>query len=213
MGPDGWLLDERPVVPRVETVELEVGIMDAPGPFSKSVIGDQKPPPSETERDAEARAAREIEEKVRKVAAGRRLTTTGELRQYLRWRFSARAGELLVLDRYLFEGKKLEEVEPVVEFLAGFGRPIRALVAKSSSIGKELLASHPQIEARRTSEKKFHDRLWVAGETAVLVGTSVNQFLKGGSVPATSAVDLPHADAVAWRALFEQWWAEAKPLQ
>jgi hypothetical protein len=146
-------------------------------------------------------------------ACGQRLTSTGELRQYLRSRLSMRSGLLLVLDRYLFNGKTVEEVERIVEFLASFGRPIRALVTNNSAIATRLLQGKAGIEARKTSEKKFHDRLWIAGEIAVLVGTSVNQFLKEGAVPATSAVDLPHADAVAWRALFEDWWAAAQALQ
>lgn len=211
-GPDGWLADERPVVQRVEQIEMEFGIMGAPGPFSKSVIGDPKPAPQEAERDIAALAAREQEEETRQVAARRRLATTGELRSYLRWRFSARAGELLVLDRYLFDGKKIEDVRPVVEFLVGFARPIRALVAKKSLLAKELLEPHPQIQVRKTSPKKFHDRLWVTGESAVLVGTSVNQFLQEKLVPATSAVDLPYADGVAWREQFELWWQMATPL-
>ncbi len=33
------------------------------------------------------------------------------------------------------------------------------------------------------------------------------------ALPATSAVDLPLADAAAWRQKFEDWWAAAKALQ
>ena len=187
--------------------------MGAPNPASKSSIGDPDPAPTEEERDQATAAARKLEEETRAVTARRRLTTTGELRGYLRWRFSARAGELLVLDRYLFEGKEIEEVEPVVEFLAGFARPIRALIAKNSPFIDDLLKPHPHIQVRKTSPKKFHDRLWIAGESAVLVGTSVNQFLREDSVPATSAVNLPYADSGAWRQQFETWWREAKVLQ
>jgi hypothetical protein len=176
------------------------------------VIGDPKPAPEEAERDIAALAARKQEEETRQVAASRRLATTGELRSYLRWRFSARAGELLVLDRYLFHGKRIKEVRPVIDFLSSFARPIRALVAKNSPFADELLEPHPQIQVRKTSPKKFHDRLWITGESAVLVGTSVNDFLRKKSVPATSAVDLPHADSSAWRDLFEIWWAAAEPL-
>ena len=213
LAPNGWLMDERPVAPRFEQIEMEVGIMGASGPGSKSVIGDPDPVPTEVERDRAAAAARELEEETREVAARRRLTTTGELKQYLRWRFSARAGELLVLDRYLFDRDETEEVEEVIDFLAEFGRPIRALVSKNSTTAKNLLTSRPEIDARKTSPKNFHDRLWIAGETAVLVGTSVNQFLQDGSVPATSAVDLPYADSAAWREQFDLWWAAAKPLE
>jgi hypothetical protein len=211
-GPDGWLADERPVARRIERIEMEVGIMGASGPASKSLIGDPDPAPNENERDQATVVTRELEEETRAVAARRRLATTGELRRYLRWRFSARAGELLVLDRYLFEGKEIEEVEPVVEFLAGFARPIRALIAKNSPFIGDLLKPHPHIQVRKTSPKKFHDRLWIAGESAVLVGTSVNQFLREDSVPATSAVDLPFADGAAWRQQFETWWEAAKVL-
>jgi hypothetical protein len=212
LGADGGLRDERPVVPRIEQIEMSIGVMDAPEPFSTSLIGDPDEPPSEAERNQEATAARIVEEEVREVAARRRLTTTGDLQKYLRWRFSNRSGELLVLDRYLFDYKNTEGVGGVIDFLATFDRPVRALVSKGSDSAKELLAARPQIEARRTSAGYFHDRLWITGETAVMVGTSVNQFLKEGAVPATSAVDLPYADSMTWRAQFETWWLAAKPL-
>lgn len=212
-GPDGWLMDERPVVRRVEQIEMEIGIKGTSEPFSKSVIGDPDPPPTEAERDRAVKAARELEERTRAVAASRRLATTGQLKKYLRWRFSARAGELLILDRYLFDRKEVAEIEEVADFLEEFKRPIRALVSKNSPAAKKLLDSRPGIEVRKTSSKNFHDRLWIAGEAAVLVGTSVNQFLQTGSVAATTAVDLPHADSAAWRDLFEEWWLKARPLE
>jgi hypothetical protein len=211
-GPEGGLRDERPVVPRIEQIEMSIGVIDAPDPFSTSVIGDPDGPPTEGERDQEAALAVRVEAEMREAAARRRLTTTGDLQNYLRWRFSNRAGELLVLDRYLFDHKDAKGIRKVIDFLAAFARPVRALVSKGSTPAKELLAAHPQIEARRTSPKHFHDRLWIAGETAILVGTSVNQFLQEGSVPATSAVDLPYADSIAWRQQFELWWGAAKPL-
>lgn len=211
-GPDGTLRDERPVAPRIEQIEMSVGIMDAPGPFSTSLIGDPEDPPSEAVRDRQVAEARKEEEQAREVAAGRRLTTTGDLRRYLHWRFSVRAGELLILDRYLLTSKRPEGLEGIFAFLSEFDRPIRALVSKGPEQAKEMLADHQWLEVRRTSPKLFHDRLWITGETAVLVGTSVNKFLEKGAVPATCAIDLPYGDGIAWRDKFREWWRDAEPL-
>ncbi|MBS1675975.1 MAG: hypothetical protein JST08_01190 [Actinobacteria bacterium] len=211
-GPDGALRDERPVGPRIEQIELSVGIMDAPDPFSASLIGDPENPPSEAVRDRQAAEARREEEQAREVAAGRRLTTTGDLRRYLHWRFSVRAGELLILDRYLLDLKSDEGLEGMFAFLAEFGRPVRALVSRGREAAKEMLADKEWLEVRRTSPKLFHDRLWITGETAVLVGTSINKFLEEGAVPATCAIDLPYGDGIAWREKFREWWRDAEPL-
>jgi hypothetical protein len=211
-GPDGSLLDERPLAPRIEQIEMSFGIMDSSGPPSRSLIGDPASAPTDAVRDQEVATARKEEERTRKVAADRRLTTTGDLERYLHWRFSARAGELLVLDRYLLDYKTTEELEGMLAFLGGFDRPVRALVSKGPELARGLLVDREWIEVRRTSQSFFHDRLWITGDTAVLVGTSVNKFLGQDSVPATSAVDLPYGDGIAWREKFHEWWTDAEPL-
>jgi hypothetical protein len=211
-GPDGGLLDERPVVPRIEQIEMSYGIMDSTAPPSTSLIGDPADAPTDAVRDQEVASARKEEEQARNVAASRRLTTTGDLERYLHWRFSARTGELLVLDRYLLDYKTAEGLEGMLAFLARFERPVRALVSKGPELARGLLADREWIEVRKTSKGLFHDRLWIAGDTAVLVGTSVNKFLEQDSVPATSAVDLPYGDGIAWREKFYGWWTNAEPL-
>lgn len=71
-------------------------------------------------------------------AANRRISTAGELESYLKWRFSARAGDLLVLDPYLLAGET-EVVERVFSFLMGLRRPIRGLTAKAPESGLAVL--------------------------------------------------------------------------
>lgn len=214
LGPDGWLVDELPVARRAERMELTMQVAGASEPFSTSVIGDRKPTPTEAERDQEAAAARELEEQTRAAAARRRLATADELEHYLRWRFSARAGELLLIDRYLLNGDE-ETVKRVVNFLVTFNRPIRALVTKVSESAPSALAAAPEVEVRKLSPSAFHDRLWIVGESGLSVGASVNRFLRDGpkaKIPATTAVDLPFADTVAWQEKFEGWWPTAEPL-
>jgi len=211
-GPDGGLLDEREVGARVERLAASVSIDGGPAGAVRTIAGDPNPAPDEAEREREAAAARALEEAVRRAAAERRLATTDELEHYLRWRFSARAGELLIIDRYLFDGGQ-EAVERVIDFLSGLGRPIRAIVTKVDATAPALLAGAPQIDARVAPKGFFHDRLWIVGETGLSVGASVNQILReaaGGSIPATTAVDLPFADAEAWRSKFETWWTEGQ---
>lgn len=213
LGPDGALLDELDVARRVESIEMAVGVAGAELPPMRSVAGDPRPRPSEDEVHRAVLEARELEQETRRHAAERRLCTAGELSDYLRWRFSAREGELLVIDRYLLDGKSDVVVEAVVEFLAAFNRPIRALVSKSRPVATELLARNPGIIARKVSKDHSHDRIWIVGETAVAVGTSPNQFLGEDGSAATTAVDLPFADGVNWAATrFAEQWDAATPL-
>jgi hypothetical protein len=213
LGPDGWLLDELPVVRRAERMEFSMQIAGTSEPFSTTVVGDRQPTPTEAERDQEAEAARELEEQTRAGAARRRLATADELEHYLRWRFSARAGELLLIDRYLLDGKE-ETVQRVVEFLATFNRPIRALVTKVSESAPPALAAAPEVEVRKLAPSEIHDRLWIVGDSGLSVGASVNRFLRDGpnaTIPATTAVELPFADTAAWREKFDGWWPTAEP--
>ncbi len=213
LGPDGALLDELDVARRVEKIEMAVGVAGAELPPMRTVAGDPRPRPSEEEVHRAKLETRELERQTRRRAAGRRLCTAGELREYLRWRFSAREGELLIIDRYLLDGKSDAVVEAVVEFLAAFDRPIRALVSKPRPIASELLARHPAILARKISKDHSHDRIWIVGDTAVAVGTSPNQFLEEDASAATTAVDLPFADGVNWaETRFAEQWGAASPL-
>ncbi len=214
LAPDGALLDEREVARRVEQVGFELKLMGESGPGIKSVIGDRKEAPSEAERAREAAAARQIEADARAAAAHRRLAKTDELEHYLRWRFSARAGELLIIDRYLFDGGE-ETVERVLTFLAALRRKIRALVTKVDPSAPALLANTPWISVKKAPKGSFHDRLWIVGETGLSVGASLNLILREaaeGSISATTAVDLPFADVAAWRSEFESWWSKVEPL-
>ncbi|HEY1853682.1 MAG TPA: hypothetical protein VGG40_03780, partial [Solirubrobacterales bacterium] len=214
IGPDGQLLDERPVVRRIERIELSVGIIGEEEPAMTGIVGDTRPSPTEPERDAAVLAAAKLQAEAAAQAAKRRISTAGELESYVKWRFSARAGELLVLDSYLLDGEP-EIVERVFGFLLGLRRPIRALTAKQPERGLAALrdwgAPHMEVRGLPNGKATLHDRLWLVGETGVLVGTSLNEFLKEASA-ASTAVDLPFADAAAWRDKFENWWARGKTL-
>lgn len=209
MAEDGRLLDERPVASRIERIEIATHVGGSAVPTSVSVVGDRGGPPSPHERDAAVSAAFTLESAAREAAAHRRVSTAGELGQYLRWRFSCRAGELLVLDPYLLDG----DVARVLEFLRILGRPIRALCRSLSSDTAALVeATTPQLEVRTLPHGKgsLHDRVWIVGETGLLVGSSVSSLLAdpgGGPRRATTATELPHADAGLWRDQFESWWA------
>jgi hypothetical protein len=207
LGPDGELLDELPVVPRVERINLSLQIIGSSAPPSVSTVGEQKPPPSDPERDEAVRAAIEAEAGARSAAAHRRISTAGQLEDYLRWRFACRAGELLLLDPYLLDDKP----EQVLTFLGGLNRPIRALTRTISPETQERLSATPQIDARPLPNGKgtLHDRIWIVGETGILVGASVGSFLAdpaGAPRRATTATDLPFADAAIWKERFEEWW-------
>jgi hypothetical protein len=85
------------------------------------------------------------------------LSTAGELEQYLRWRFSCHAGELLVLDPHLLDDKP----EDVVAFLAGLKRPVRVLARSIPPAAQAPLASAPRIDARPLPNgiSTLHDRI------------------------------------------------------
>lgn len=214
IAPDGQLLDEWPVARRIERIDLSVGMMGVAEPATKTVVGDRRPSPSVAERDAAVAAAITLEAETAARAAKRRISTAGELEDYLRWRFSARAGELLVLDPYLLAGES-EVVERVIRFLLHLRRPVRALTAKQPPAGLAVLeniaAPDLQVRGLPNGSATVHDRPWLVGDTGVLTGASLNQFLREQS-PASTAVDLPYADAAAWREKFESWWATGKQL-
>ncbi|MGN6558197.1 MAG: hypothetical protein ACTHLH_09335, partial [Solirubrobacterales bacterium] len=79
IGPDGQLLDERPVARRIELIELSIGVMGAAEPATKTVVGDRRPRPSVVERDAAVAAALKLEAETAARAAKRRISTAGEL--------------------------------------------------------------------------------------------------------------------------------------
>jgi hypothetical protein len=214
IGPDGQLLDERPVARRIERIEMSVGMLGEKEPGIKSIVGDRRPYPTESERNAAVVVAAKLDAEAAIQAAKRRISTAGELEHYLRWRFSARAGELLVLDPYLLDGEA-ETVERVFAFLLGLGRSIKALTAKVPQANlekvRQMNLAHFEIRTLPNGTDTLHDRPWLVGETGVLAGASLNHFLKDESA-ASTAVDLPFADAAAWREKFESWWDKGRRL-
>jgi hypothetical protein len=208
LGPDGRLLDERPVATRVEQTSMSIHIDDASEPASTSVIGDREEPPSVSQRDEAIAAGAELEASAREAAAQRRISTAGDLREYLRWRFSCRAGEARILDPYLIAS----DAEQVVDFLENLNRPVRALVKSISDEVRDAVGCTSEIGIRRLphGSSTLHDRVWLVGETGLLVGTSLNRLARNTHVephPATTVTELPHGDAAIWRRLFEEWWS------
>ena len=205
LGPEGELLDDRIVAPRIEETKVIVRPMGSEDP-PESTADDRTPLPEE--RDAAIRATIQVEAEARRAAAHRRISTAGELEEYLRWRFSCRAGELLLLDPGLFSQDREEDV---VRFLAGFNRPIRVLVRGVHQKARDALSAAGDITVKALpgGGKTLHDRIWIVGESAVLVGASPGDFLSdttGAPRRATTATDLPFADAAIWRERFEEWW-------
>jgi hypothetical protein len=207
LSPDGRLLDERPVLKRYEQISFALHVDGSDVPASVHVVGDRQSPPSATERDDARAAAIDLENAARDAAAQRRISTSGALEEYIRWRFACRAGELLVLDPHLLDS----DAARVVAFLGRLSRPVRALTRSVPVLARPQVNTAPGIEVRALPNGKasLHDRIWIVGETALLVGTSVNSFLRapaGKPQRATTVTELPHADAAAWRRQFESWW-------
>jgi hypothetical protein len=126
----------------------------------------------------------ELEEDAQRAAAKRRITSGAELATYMRWRFSCREGELLILDPYIFRSKGTR----LLEFLASFDRQIRVLTAEIKPPAARLLARTPWLEARALPKGlgDLHDRVWIVGDTALLAvvpGHVVHPGLLGGWGP------------------------------
>jgi hypothetical protein len=209
LSPTGRLLDERPLATRVETISFAIHVNGSKEPSSTSVVGDRRDPPTVRERDEAADMALAVEDDARNAAARRRISSEGELESYLRWRLSARAGELLVLDPHLLRGKDSWEAD--LEFLLRLDRPVRALTASLAAGAKSRLPTTPWLEVQLLPQggKSLHDRVWIVGETALLVGASISSFLPkadGSATAFTTAIELTVADAAAWRERFEAWW-------
>lgn len=210
---DGRLLDERPLVPRIEQITIEIGMAGSSSPASRSVVGDPEPPPSVAESDDAVALATELTTAAREAAAKRRLSTAGDLAKYLRWRFSCRAGELVILDPFLLSG---DDAAAQLVFLQELDRPVLGLTGSVSANAEPLLAASAHIDVRRLPHGRpsLHDRIWIVGETGLLIGGSVSTFLPSASgkpPKATTATELPFADASTWRGIFEDWWKSAKP--
>jgi len=175
LAPEGRLLDERPLVARFEQVSFSMYVDGSSEPFSTAVVGDRRAPPAPHERDSAITAAHRVEHEARTAAARRRISTSGELKDYLRWRFSARAGELLILDPYLIH----QDRPAAVSFLTALDRRVRALARSIPAADRAPLQKAPGIEVRALpgGSGDLHDRIWLVGECGLQVGTSVGNFL------------------------------------
>ncbi|UGS36110.1 hypothetical protein [Capillimicrobium parvum] len=214
MSPDGRLLDERPLVRRIESVELTWHAEAAAAPGSRSVIGERRPTPSAAESDEAVELANSLAAEARLAAARRRWSNRGELRDYLRSRLSYRSGELLIVDPQLLAG---DTAPAVIEFLEELNRPIRALTAKLSADAQACSPAR-RLEFRRLEHgtNVLHDRIWIVGDTGLLVGGSPATFLPkpdGREGRLTTVSELPFGDVQAWRDQFDVWWQAGPPIR
>jgi hypothetical protein len=213
LGPDGRIIDERPVATRVEQIKVGMKVGGEASAAHEFSVGDPKPPPTAAERDIALVEAANAEIDALAAAARRRLSTAGELETYLRWRFSNRAGELQIIDAHLLGA--IADRPRVFAVLDAMNRPIRALVRAVDADAQTWLATRPTMDFRLlpNGPKTVHDRIWIVGETALLVGGSANTFVPaaGSPSPATTVADLPYADALEWKARFDTWWPATKP--
>ena len=211
---DGRLLDERPVAARVEQMTVGFTVGDSSDAAFTSVVGDRRPAPGRAEQDEEVRLLTELETEARRAAAARRFSDSGQLASYLHWRFCCRAGELIVIDSYLMTDGDPGLRSHDLAFLESLKRPIRALTGRlSPEAAAEAAASDRVVLKRLPHGVRVHDRVWIVGETGLLLGSSVNSFLlRPGRAKtlSTTASELPHADAQLWRERFEDWW-DASP--
>lgn len=81
-----------------------------------------------------------------------------------------------------------------------------------SSTAREALDDATGIELRLLPQgsSTLHDRVWQVGETALLVGASLNRLVRDQDArahPATTVTELPHGDAALGQRLFEDWWS------
>lgn len=74
LSPDGRLLDERPVVPRLTKISFSLDAGGAPMEFS---IGDRHASPTAADRDEAVRVARDLDRKARARALEPRASTSG----------------------------------------------------------------------------------------------------------------------------------------
>jgi hypothetical protein len=210
LSPSGRLLDERPAVARYESVSMSLDVGGKGGPSHGFTVGDRGGTPTAGERDEAVRTALKLETEARAAAARRRTSTSGQMKQYLRWRFVCRAGELLICDPWLLG----QDAQAAVAFLREMGRPVRGLAGGIPQGAYEHLDVAVDLEVRQVpgGRQTLHDRVWMVGETGLLVGTSVTDLIRsesGETAGATTITELPHADVAAWREQFEQWWSAA----
>jgi hypothetical protein len=205
LAADGRLLDALPLGPRIEQITMELGIKGAPGPTSRSTIGDPDPPPGPAERDRAVLDSERIDAEARQAASERRISGSGELSVYLRHRFSARSGELLILDPHLFEA----DPAALEAFMTSLDRPIRALTERLRRPVKKMVKRLANLEARELSAGggALHDRIWIVGETGLMVGSSAASLINPKTRRTTTIAELSFADTAIWHQRFEEWWS------
>ncbi len=208
---DGQLLDERPVAPRLEQIVMRFTTGRSSSEALTTVAGDRRDYPTRAAQDEATRLRADLDLEARRAAASRRFSDAGQIPAYLHWRFSCRAGELLLLDPYLLTDRRHDLRSQDLAFLQQLDRPVRALTGKLASNAAAEANESGFLNLRRLPYGvHLHDRVWIVGDTALLLGSSVNGFLPGrGTSRATTASELPHADALLWKERFEEWWAAA----
>lgn len=216
-GPDGNMLDERPVALRVETVSLTVSVMGDPTDRgTTSTVGDTDPAPTMAALESAIREAEAANAEVRRSTAQRRMSSAAAFRNHLRWRLSCRNGELLILDPWIAADRaRLGGIDAVLSFLASLNRPVRALGQPPGVQGKKPARPLPPLPTNVAvrwlpAGVGLHDRFWCFGETALHVGSSLNAFAgpAGRNNTGLSTVaEMTSGGAADVRARFEAWWS------
>lgn len=209
-APDGRLLDEVPAVRRFEAASLTFSF-GAGDPGHHTTVGDTKPMPSTDEQDAAVVQAMTVERQARDAAAARRISSTSQLIDYIRIRLACRSGELLIADPWLLGN----DPSVAIAILARLRRNVRGLSGGLPPTAHPLLAreaSWLSIKSLGQGRKALHDRVWLVGETGLLVGNSVSDLAGSPTVPrrTSTITELGHADAAQWRQQFETWWSHAR---
>jgi hypothetical protein len=192
---DGRLLDVLPLGPRIEQITMELGIKGAPGPprARRSAI-----PTRHLGLQGATWPSSILSGSMPKLVRP-------QPSAYLRHRFSARSGELLILDPHLFEA----DPAALEAFLVSLERPIRALTERLRRPVKRMVKRLENFEARelKAGGGALHDRIWIVGETGLMVGSSAASLINPRTRRTTTISELSVADTNIWRQRFEEWWS------
>lgn len=205
---DGTVLDARGEFRRVESVEVSIHVMgDEPPP--------RPDPPSMPSMPELTKAMNEIAEgakQAREEAHRAQRSPESDLRLYLKQRFSARAGPLLILDPYAAG----PPVEDSLAFLAELAREVRVLTFKRTAEPREHVPVLPLgVEIRwLPGGATLHDRVWIVGESGLHVGPSLNGLVgkrDPSQRPYSTITRLPPEGTARFQAVFDDWWGNGTP--
>lgn len=88
-------------------------------------------------------------------------------------------------------------------------RPIRVLTTRLRRPVKKMVKRMANLDARELSAGggALHDRIWIVGETGLMVGSSAASLITPKTRRTTTIAELSFADTAIWRQRFEEWWS------